>query len=73
MPIALIVHGGAWNIPDDEVAAHQAGCRAALRAGWQVLAQGGSALEALGTHILTAKVADARRMHYLGCGPMRSA
>ncbi|MFN8567914.1 MAG: hypothetical protein U0Z44_10445 [Kouleothrix sp.] len=21
MPIALIVHGGAWNIPDDEVAA----------------------------------------------------
>ncbi|MFN8567911.1 MAG: isoaspartyl peptidase/L-asparaginase [Kouleothrix sp.] len=47
MPIALIVHGGAWNIPDDEVAAHQAGCRAALRAGWQVLAQGGSALEAV--------------------------
>lgn len=44
---SLIVHGGAWDIPDDEVAAHQAGCRRALDAGWQVLAQGGAALDAV--------------------------
>jgi beta-aspartyl-peptidase (threonine type) len=47
MPLSLIVHGGAWNIPDDEVAEHQAGCRAALELGWQVLCQGGSALAAV--------------------------
>ena len=47
MPISLIVHGGAWDIPDDEVAEHQAGCRAALEAGWQVLDRGGAALDAV--------------------------
>jgi beta-aspartyl-peptidase (threonine type) len=47
MPIALIVHGGAWDIPDDEVAEHQDGCRAALEAGWQVLERGGAALDAV--------------------------
>src|SRR6187431_970732 len=47
MPISLIVHGGAWDIPDDEVAEHQAGCRAALDAGWQVLQRGGAALDAV--------------------------
>jgi beta-aspartyl-peptidase (threonine type) len=46
MPIAMIVHGGAWAIPDEQVDAHQAGCRAALEAGWQLLSQGRSALEA---------------------------
>jgi beta-aspartyl-peptidase (threonine type) len=46
MPIALIVHGGAWAIPDNQVEPHKAGCRAALVAGWQVLAAGGSALDA---------------------------
>src|SRR3954447_15682957 len=47
MPISLIVHGGAWDIPDDEVAEHQAGCRAALEAGWRVLERGGAALDAV--------------------------
>jgi L-asparaginase / beta-aspartyl-peptidase len=47
MPISLIVHGGAWDIPDDEVAEHQAGCRAALEAGWLVLERGGAALDAV--------------------------
>ncbi len=46
MPIALIVHGGAWAIPADELAAHQDGVRAALTAGWQLLKAGGSALDA---------------------------
>jgi len=47
MPISLIVHGGAWDIPDDEVAEHQAGCSAALEAGWRVLDRGGAALDAV--------------------------
>jgi beta-aspartyl-peptidase (threonine type) len=46
MPIALIVHGGAWAIPDDQIEPHQAGCRAALAAGWGRLSLGGSALDA---------------------------
>ncbi len=44
---ALIVHGGAWAIPDNEVTAHRTGCAAALEAGWAVLEAGGSALEAV--------------------------
>lgn len=46
MPIAMIVHGGAWAIPDEQVEPAQAGCRAALAAGWALLSQGGGALEA---------------------------
>ena len=42
----LVVHGGAWNIPDEMVEAHLRGTRAALAAGWRVLERGGSALEA---------------------------
>jgi L-asparaginase / beta-aspartyl-peptidase len=43
----LVVHGGAWNIPDDMVAAHEHGVRAALETGWAVLRRGGSALDAV--------------------------
>lgn len=46
MPIAMIVHGGAWAIPDEQVEPHLAGCRAALAAGWAVLSGGGDALAA---------------------------
>ncbi|HEU4323153.1 MAG TPA: isoaspartyl peptidase/L-asparaginase [Roseiflexaceae bacterium] len=46
-PLSLIVHGGAWDIPDDEVEDHKAGCRRALDAGWQVLESGGTALDAV--------------------------
>jgi beta-aspartyl-peptidase (threonine type) len=42
----MIVHGGAWAIPDDQVEPHQNGCRAALAAGWAILTGGGSALDA---------------------------
>jgi beta-aspartyl-peptidase (threonine type) len=44
---SLIIHGGAWDIPDDAVAACNEGCRNALTAGWKVLASGGSALHAV--------------------------
>jgi beta-aspartyl-peptidase (threonine type) len=42
----LVVHGGAWAIPDDMVEAHLNGTRQAVAAGWQVLEKGGSALDA---------------------------
>jgi beta-aspartyl-peptidase (threonine type) len=47
MKPALIVHGGAWDIPDEAVEACNAGCRRALAAGWSVLASGGAALDAI--------------------------
>jgi beta-aspartyl-peptidase (threonine type) len=43
----LVVHGGAWAIPDDMVEAHLNGVRNATAAGWRVLARGGSALDAV--------------------------
>jgi beta-aspartyl-peptidase (threonine type) len=43
----LLVHGGAWAIPDSDAAAHQAGVRRALEAGWKVLQGGGPAMEAV--------------------------
>lgn len=46
MPIAMIVHGGAWAIPDEQVEPHLTGCQTALAAGWAILAAGGTALAA---------------------------
>jgi beta-aspartyl-peptidase (threonine type) len=43
----LVVHGGAWAIPDDMVAAHLNGVRNAIAAGWQAMSKGGSALDAV--------------------------
>lgn len=43
----LVVHGGAWAIPDDMVEAHLVGVRNALANGWKVLQRGGSALNAV--------------------------
>ena len=47
MKPSLIVHGGAWDIPDDAIDACHSGCRRALAAGWSILASGGSALDAV--------------------------
>jgi len=47
MKPALIVHGGAWNIPDEAVDACTSGCHDALTAGWSILRRGGSALDAI--------------------------
>ncbi len=44
---SLIVHGGAWPIPDEAVAACKKGCRRALEAGWTVLSRGGGAADAV--------------------------
>jgi beta-aspartyl-peptidase (threonine type) len=43
----LVVHGGAWDIPDDMVESHLKGVRNAAAAGWRVLERGGAALDAV--------------------------
>jgi beta-aspartyl-peptidase (threonine type) len=43
----LLVHGGAWAIPADAAAAHQAGVRIALETGYAILSRGGSSLDAV--------------------------
>ena len=43
----LLVHGGAWAIPASDAPAHEAGVRAALQAGFEVLSHGGSALDSV--------------------------
>jgi beta-aspartyl-peptidase (threonine type) len=43
----LVVHGGAWAIPDDMVEAHLNGVRNAMVAGWRLLGRGGAALDAV--------------------------
>jgi len=48
----MVVHGGAWAMPDDAVAAHEKGVRCALDAGWRVLLRGGSAVEAVEAAIM---------------------
>ena len=52
MQPSLIVHGGAWDIPDDAVDACKAGCLRALHAGWNVLKVGGHALDAIEAAII---------------------
>jgi beta-aspartyl-peptidase (threonine type) len=46
MPSALVVHGGAWDIPDREVGVHHRGVLDALDAGWEILGKGGAAMDA---------------------------
>ncbi len=43
----LLIHGGAWAMPDSDIAAHEQGISNALNAGWSILARGGSALDAV--------------------------
>ncbi len=44
---SLMVHGGAWNIPTELEPDCRAGCTRALQTGWKILAQGGSAIDAV--------------------------
>src|SRR5512143_1937493 len=44
---AFVVHGGAWDIPNQEVAGHLNGCSTAAQIGWSILQNGGSALDAV--------------------------
>ena len=44
--IGIVVHGGAWEVPDDRVEDCRSGIRRALVAGWSVLQEGASAIDA---------------------------
>jgi len=52
MQPSLIVHGGAWDIPDDAVDACKSGCLRALQAGWRILENSGGALDAIEAAII---------------------
>ena len=43
----LLIHGGAWAMPDDAVAAHEDGIAHALAAGYSLLQQGATAVDAV--------------------------
>jgi beta-aspartyl-peptidase (threonine type) len=43
----LIIHGGAWAMPDDAIAAHENGIATALAVGYAVLEAGGTAVSAV--------------------------
>ena len=43
----ILVHGGAWAIPDEDCAAHQQGVERSAAAGWQALERGASSLDAV--------------------------
>lgn len=47
MTVAIIVHGGAKTISDDKSHANLEGCLAAVKAGWEILQQGGDAKDAV--------------------------
>lgn len=49
MSLALAVHGGAWNIPDEDVEANRRGIEAALVRGWRALCRGARAVDVVET------------------------
>ena len=49
----MLVHGGAWAIPDDAVEAHLRGVRAAVAAGYAALQGGGTCLDAVEAAVVT--------------------
>jgi beta-aspartyl-peptidase (threonine type) len=50
---SLIVHGGAWNIPDELLPECRTGIRRALETGWKILSQSGAALDAVEAGIIS--------------------
>ena len=47
MKPAVVVHGGAWDIPEDQVEPHVKGCGRAAERGFETMARGGSAVDAV--------------------------
>jgi len=54
----MLVHGGAWAIPDDAIEAHLRGVRAAAEAGWKVLSAGGTCLDAVEAAVVVMEEDD---------------
>ena len=44
---SLIVHGGAWSIPEERFPTCREGIRRSLESGWRILAEGGAAIDAV--------------------------
>jgi beta-aspartyl-peptidase (threonine type) len=64
----LLIHGGAWAMPDDEMEAHEHGIAKALDAGYAVLEGGGRAVEAVEAAVVVMEdeeIFDAGRGSYL--------
>jgi beta-aspartyl-peptidase (threonine type) len=64
----LLIHGGAWAMPDNEIAAHERGIQNALAAGWAVLERGGTSVEAVEAAVVVMEddeTFDAGRGSYL--------
>ncbi|MGH9580848.1 MAG: isoaspartyl peptidase/L-asparaginase [Terriglobales bacterium] len=69
-PPVLVVHGGAWAIPDDVLDAHEQGVRRAAAEGWRILQSGGTAVEAVETAVVLMEndeTFDAGRGSFLTC------
>ncbi|TAK60976.1 MAG: peptidase T [Bacteroidetes bacterium] len=43
--LSLIIHGGAWDIPEQEIEAHTNGITTALTIGWRMLKSGANAVD----------------------------
>ncbi len=64
----LLVHGGAWDIPDAALDAHQQGVQHALTTGYALLARGASAVDAVEAAVATLEddeIFDAGRGSFL--------
>ena len=64
----LLIHGGAWAMPDDAIEAHEHGIAKALDAGFAVLEGGGTAVEAVEAAVVVMEddeIFDAGRGSYL--------
>lgn len=53
MSAVIVVHGGAWAIPDELAKASVDGVKVAAREGFSVLRRGGSALDAVEAAVRT--------------------
>ena len=65
VPLWLMVHGGAWNIPDAEVKAHKDGMQEALSVGKRSLTEGNSAVDIAA---LVVENMEAAGVFDAGCG-----
>lgn len=64
----LLIHGGAWAMPDETIGAHEHGILQALDAGYAVLERGGTAVEAVEAAVVVMEddeIFDAGRGSYL--------
>jgi hypothetical protein len=70
--IAIIVHGGAWDIPLHLTQPSLDGCDAAADAGFKVLAAGGSAMDAVEASHVTLHGSQYATEYTLICVSLRS-